>query len=96
MAPLLVLFLLLAGCAKPWTRFPNPRAPDEAYSVSDGVRGYGVYAWRCDAGQHVVVYQRCAEWACDTPARELADCGHPTPIEAQLAGSARGQVAVWR
>jgi hypothetical protein len=68
-----IAVLLSSCCVAPWAKYPRGIAPDEAYSLGDSVHGYAVYAWRCDEGHHVVVYQRSAEWVCESPVREVED-----------------------
>jgi hypothetical protein len=92
--------MLASGCcSEPWVRYPRSTPPDESYSYGPIVAGDDVYSWRCDRGEHVVVYFASSEMSCGGAKREIVPCAQETPYERANSGRPRKPIRptmAWR
>jgi hypothetical protein len=78
----LALVFVAGCCGSPRSTFPMPAEPDRTCDTG-GPAGFDVYVWDCTGDQHVVIYRFRGEWGCDSPKKEVAACGAPTPFETE-------------
>lgn len=82
-----VLFLTSCSSNKYVVAAGLPK-PDRGFQTGT-VYGIDVYVWECYQGKHIVLHRNSSEMTVGPYTREEAACGETTPIEKQLANTAR-------